>query len=39
MEDKGLGPDGVRIMKGQDSRYVRMRRVMDGKKVEFVALF
>ena len=34
MEEKGLGPEGVRIMKDQDLSYVRMRRMIDGKKVE-----
>ena len=34
MEEKGLGPDAVRIMKDQDLAYVRMQRQMDGKKIE-----
>uniref|UniRef100_A0A7S2KRK9 U3 small nucleolar RNA-associated protein 11 n=1 Tax=Skeletonema marinoi TaxID=267567 RepID=A0A7S2KRK9_9STRA len=34
LEEKGLGADAVRIMKDQDLAYVRMQRVMDGKKVE-----
>lgn len=34
MEEKGLGPDAVRIMKDQDLAYVRMQRMMDGKKIE-----
>lgn len=33
-EEKGLGPDAVRIMKDQDLAYVRMQRLMDGRKVE-----
>ncbi|KAL7489170.1 hypothetical protein ACHAW6_014882 [Cyclotella cf. meneghiniana] len=31
---KGLGDAAVRIMKDQDLAYVRMQRIMDGKKVE-----
>lgn len=34
LEEKGLGVDAVRIMKDQDLAYVRMQRVMDGKKIE-----
>mmetsp|Transcript_3798 Transcript_3798/g.5831 ORF Transcript_3798/g.5831 Transcript_3798/m.5831 type:complete len:337 (+) Transcript_3798:240-1250(+) len=34
LEEKGLGVDAVRIMKDQDLAYVRMQRVMDGRKVE-----
>mmetsp|Transcript_18672 Transcript_18672/g.40070 ORF Transcript_18672/g.40070 Transcript_18672/m.40070 type:complete len:331 (-) Transcript_18672:225-1217(-) len=34
MEERGLGPDAVRIMKDQDLAYVRMQRLMDGKKIE-----
>ena len=34
LEEKGLGADAVRIMKDQDLAYVRMQRVMDGKKIE-----
>ncbi|KAL7553323.1 hypothetical protein ACHAWF_016618 [Thalassiosira exigua] len=34
MEERGLGPDAVRIMKDQDLAYLRMKRMMDGKKVE-----
>lgn len=34
LEEKGLGIDAVRIMKDQDLAYVRMQRVMDGKKIE-----
>ena len=34
LEEKGLGNDAVRIMKDQDLAYVRMQRVMDGKRVE-----
>ena len=34
MEEKGLGPDAIRIMKDQDLAYVRMQRLMDGKKIE-----
>jgi len=39
MEEKGLGTEGARIMKGLKLVYARTRRVMDGKKVKFVALF
>jgi U3 small nucleolar RNA-associated protein 11 len=34
LEEKGLGADSVRIMKDQDLAYVRMQRMMDGKKIE-----
>ncbi|EED88063.1 predicted protein, partial [Thalassiosira pseudonana CCMP1335] len=34
MIEKGLGDDAVRIMKDQDLAYVRMQRLMDGRKVE-----
>jgi len=34
LEERGLGSDGVRIMKSQDLSYVRMQRLMDQKKVE-----
>ena len=34
MDERGLGGDAVRIMKSQDLAYVRMRRMMDGKKIE-----
>eukprot|EP00578_Thalassiosira_sp_NH16_P000348 CAMPEP_0181138186 /NCGR_PEP_ID=MMETSP1071-20121207/34110_1 /TAXON_ID=35127 /ORGANISM="Thalassiosira sp., Strain NH16" /LENGTH=326 /DNA_ID=CAMNT_0023225001 /DNA_START=82 /DNA_END=1059 /DNA_ORIENTATION=- len=34
MEERGLGPEAVRIMKDQDLAYVRMRRLMDAKKIE-----
>lgn len=34
MEERGLGPEAVRIMKDQDLAYVRMQRLMDGKKIE-----
>ena len=34
LEDKGLGPDAVKIMKDQDLAYVRLQRLMDGKKIE-----
>ena len=34
LEEKGLGADAVRIMKDQDLAYVRMQRLMDGKKIE-----
>ena len=34
LEERGLGAEGVRIMKDQDLSYVRMQRVMDGRKVE-----
>ena len=34
LEEKGLGSDAVRIMKDQDLAYVRMQRMMDGKKIE-----
>lgn len=36
MEEKGCGAEGVRIMKDQDLAYVRMRRLMDGKKIEML---
>ena len=34
LEEQGLGPDAVKIMKDQDLAYVRMQRAMDGRKVE-----
>lgn len=34
LQEKGLGPDAIRIMKDQDLAYVRMQRLMDGKKIE-----
>jgi U3 small nucleolar RNA-associated protein 11 len=34
LEERGLGDDAVRIMKDQDLSYVRMQRVMDGRKIE-----
>ncbi|KAL7460581.1 hypothetical protein ACHAXS_001026 [Conticribra weissflogii] len=34
LEERGLGSDGVRIMKSQDLSYVRMQRLMDQRKVE-----
>lgn len=34
MEEKGLGIEAVRIMKDQDLAYVRMQRLIDGKKIE-----
>ena len=34
MEERGLGPEAVKIMKDQDLAYVRMQRLMDGKKIE-----
>lgn len=34
MEKRGLGPDAVRIMKDQDLAYIRMRRIMDDRKID-----
>lgn len=34
MEEKGLGHEAIKIMKDQDLAYVRMQRLMDGKKIE-----
>lgn len=34
MEEKGLGADAIKIMKDQDLAYIRMQRLMDGKKIE-----
>jgi len=34
MEEKGLGSDAIKIMKDQDLAYIRMQRLMDGKKIE-----
>ena len=34
MEEKGLSQDAIKIMKDQDLAYVRMQRLMDGKKIE-----
>ena len=34
LEERGLGPEAVKIMKDQNLAYVRMRRLMDGKKIE-----
>ncbi|KAL7459843.1 hypothetical protein ACHAWC_011768 [Mediolabrus comicus] len=34
LEERGLGADAVKIMKDQDLAYVRMQRMMDGKKIE-----
>ncbi|KAL7537662.1 hypothetical protein ACHAXR_011373 [Thalassiosira sp. AJA248-18] len=34
MEERGLGEEAIKIMKDQDLAYVRMQRLMDGKKIE-----
>jgi len=36
MEEKGIGAEGVRIMKDQDLAYVRMMRLKDRKKIEML---
>lgn len=34
MEKRGLTPDAIKIMKDQDLAYIRMRRIMDERKID-----
>jgi U3 small nucleolar RNA-associated protein 11 len=34
MEKRGLGPDAIKIMKDQDLAYIRLRRIMDDRKID-----
>lgn len=34
MEKRGITPDAIKIMKDQDLAYIRMRRIMDDRKID-----